>query len=93
MNEAALAQKENDDLLLGIACPVLTFDDHIAHIEKHKDLLRNPEVRRNGTQVEIILEHIAEHENHLQQIQAPPQIENQQQSNGGSNIALPPLKQ
>ncbi|WP_186648964.1 portal protein [Fluviispira vulneris] len=84
LNESALAQKENDDLLAGIDCPVLTFDDHQAHIEKHKDLLRNPEIRRSSEHVAIILQHIAEHENHLQQQQQPPPLPEQPPSLGGA---------
>ncbi len=90
MNEASLAQKENDDLLSGIPCPVLTFDDHVAHTEKHKDLLRNPEVRRNGRQVQMILEHIELHEQHLQQMQMPPPPPANQMPNGAG--ALPPAE-
>lgn len=74
VNESALIQKENDDLSKGIQCPVLYTDNHALHIEKHKDLLRNPEIRRNGN-IQEILTHMEQHEQFItqqQQSMAPP---------------------
>lgn len=68
LNESALIQKENDDLTKGIPCPVLYTDNHALHIEKHKDILRNPEIRRNGN-IQEILNHMEQHEQFINQQQ------------------------
>lgn len=68
LNESALIQKENDDLTKGIPCPVLYTDNHALHIEKHKDILRNPEIRRNGN-IQEILNHMEQHEQFISQQQ------------------------
>jgi hypothetical protein len=47
---------------------VLYTDNHALHIEKHKDILRNPEFRRNGN-IQEILNHMEQHEQFISQQQ------------------------
>jgi len=76
LDESNLIQKENDDLMDGIECPVLFTDNHKMHIMHHQALLNNPEIRRNGQAIQIILGHIEQHkqlEMQAMQGQMPPQ--------------------
>jgi hypothetical protein len=98
LNESALIQKENDDLSKGIPCPVLYTDNHALHIEKHKDILRNPEFRRNGN-IQEILNHMEQHEQFISQQQQammpqqpmqPGQPEQPLQQNGMPQVEQEP---
>ncbi len=69
LEEANLIQKENDDLTQGIQCPVLFFDNHQAHIDQHKAPLYDPTARRQGASLQVILEHIQQHQQMMAQAQ------------------------
>lgn len=59
--DATLIEAENEDLAKGVACPVLATDCHANHINSHRSLLNNPEIRRNGSMTKAIQDHIIEH--------------------------------
>lgn len=84
LDEANLIRKENDDLMQGVDCPVLFTDKHPMHILHHTSLLNNPETRRNGQAVQIILNHIQQHQQlEMQQAQPNPSaVGNQPQAVG-----------
>lgn len=67
LDESNLIQKENDDLMDGVECPVLFTDNHKMHIAHHQALLNNPEIRRNGQALQIILNHVEQHQQLMQQ--------------------------
>jgi len=67
LDESNLIQKENDDLMDGMECPVLFTDNHQMHIAHHQALLNNPEIRRNGQALQIILNHVEQHQQFMQQ--------------------------
>jgi hypothetical protein len=93
LNESALIQKENDDLSKGIPCPVLYTDNHALHIEKHKDILRNPEFRRNGN-IQEILNHMEQHEQFIsQQQQAMMPQQPMQPGQPPQQNGMPPIEQ
>lgn len=81
VDESNLMQKENDDMLEGMECPVLFTDNHQMHIQQHKALLNNPEIRRNGQMVQLILMHIEQH-NQMMMQQMPPPMPGQPQPGG-----------
>lgn len=95
VDESNLIQKENDDLLEGQECPVLFTDNHQMHIQHHKALLNNPEIRRNGQMVNLILTHIEQHNQMMMQQMMPPPMPGQPQqgspqATGGPAPTQPP---
>lgn len=91
LDESNLIQKENDDLLEGVECPVLFTDNHQMHIAHHKSLLNNPEIRRNGQMVQLILAHIEQH-NQLMMQQMPPMPQGPQSGNVNSTSGESPTQ-
>ncbi len=98
LDEQNLIQKENDDLILGMECPVLFTDTHQMHIQHHTALLFNPDIRRNGQSLEIILAHIEQHKQ-LEMAAMPPlpppgqpQSQPQPSPQGGPAQASAPAK-
>ena len=84
LQEQMLVQLENDDMMEGQPCTVLFHDTHALHIQQHKKLLMNPELRRQLKPeiLQLILQHIEEHEQFNMPMQSPlPE---------GSNKQLPP---
>jgi hypothetical protein len=67
-SENDLIDSENESLLEGQDVIVLSTDDHPAHIRKHAGLLNDASIRRDGTAIELILNHIMEHRNQAQQV-------------------------
>jgi hypothetical protein len=59
--ENSLIRKENEELMDGKPVQALVFDSHVLHMQEHKAILANPEVRRNGQTVQNTLAHIQEH--------------------------------
>lgn len=59
--ELALIRKENEMLMDGQGTDALVGDAHLLHMQEHKTLLANPEIRNNGEQVSVILAHIQHH--------------------------------
>lgn len=74
-DENSLIHKENDDLRDKKQVFALYFDNHKKHIEAHKTLTYDPEIRRNSPLLQSILAHIQEHEQLEQQMAGgmPPQ--------------------
>jgi len=66
-SEIGLIHKENDDLSDGKQVTALRFDSHLMHMKEHKVLLADPFIRENGQYVDLILQHIAQHELQYQQ--------------------------
>ncbi len=62
-DEANFVQEENDDLRKEDGDAVIAFaeDDHPFHIQEHKALLDNKEIRRNEVLVKKIRDHIFQH--------------------------------
>jgi hypothetical protein len=60
-SENDLIASENEDMQAGIKVFALATDDHPMHIREHHSILNNPEIRRNGEAVEMVLDHIMKH--------------------------------
>lgn len=60
-SELGLIRHENEMLMENQGVPVLITDDHRLHILEHSTILANPEVRINGPQVQVVLDHIQQH--------------------------------
>lgn len=54
-------KKENEMMMEGESVPVLYFEDHMQHIQGHKQIVSDPELKRNPELVQLIGEHIQEH--------------------------------
>ena len=65
MAELLLIQSENELLLDGQAPITAPTDAHSLHIEEHKAVLADPELRKNPQLVQLALAHIGEHLNFL----------------------------
>lgn len=57
-----LIEEENKLLMKGAKAFALSTDDHPKHIQEHAALLNDPAVRLNGPTVQVILDHILEHQ-------------------------------
>jgi hypothetical protein len=92
--EMMLIRSENERLMRGEGAPVLRLDAHELHIQEHRIVLANPQIRTDANVVGATLKHIAEHEQLMaqaiaaQQPQAPPQQGGQAPQQGGG--ASPP---
>lgn len=62
LSQQDLIYMENEMLGQGQGVPVLASDDHGAHAKEHSGLLNDPAVRMNGKAIQVILDHILEHE-------------------------------
>lgn len=60
--ENDLIASENEDLMMGKMPPVLITDSHAMHIYEHNKLLKDPNVRSNAEYVQLVLEHMSQHE-------------------------------
>ncbi len=69
MAEILLVRSENEDMREGKAVQALRIDEHAFHIAEHKALLSNPAARRDPQLVQLVLAHIAEHEQMMQMLQ------------------------
>jgi hypothetical protein len=61
-NENVLIEAENENLFIGLRsvfCHVL--DNHVGHIDRHKELLKHPDIYTDPKAVARILDHIQEH--------------------------------
>mgnify|MGYP001766170628 CR=1 FL=1 len=54
-------KKENEMMMDGEEVAVLYFEDHMQHIQGHKQIVSDPELKRNPELVRLIGEHIQEH--------------------------------
>jgi hypothetical protein len=62
LSQNDLIVTENELLRNGKDTPALASDDHGAHAKEHAGLLNDPAIRINGQAIQVILDHIAEHE-------------------------------
>lgn len=72
VNEMMLARSENERLQEGGDVVALLIDNHVEHINAHKSVLADPEVRRNPTVVKAVMAHIQEHIDLMRQV--PPDL-------------------
>lgn len=59
--ELMLIRQENESLAAGEEVPVLGIDKHIMHINHHKTILSDPNLRRDNDLSALVLNHIQEH--------------------------------
>lgn len=67
MNELLLIKSENEQLLEGRDVIVSPLDKHRLHINEHKAVLSDPDLRRDAGLVKITLDHIEKHLNALRE--------------------------
>lgn len=63
--ELLLIRSENEKMMDGAYAQVLAIDNHALHIQEHKALLADPDLRNDPTLVQVALDHIQEHINLL----------------------------
>lgn len=66
-SQTALMKLENEMLVQNEKPIMSVLDNHVLHVEKHRELIDNPLVRKNEGIVALVMEHIAEH---LEQMEA-----------------------
>ena len=57
---------ENETLAMGEQVPVILTDSHLVHINEHRAILASPEARRQPELIAVVLDHIQQHMNILQ---------------------------
>ena len=67
MNELLLIKSENEQMLEGREVLVSPLDKHRLHINEHKAVLSDPDLRRDPDLVRLVLEHIEKHLNSLRE--------------------------
>lgn len=67
MNELLLIKSENEQMLEGRDVIVSPLDKHRLHINEHKAVLSDPDLRRDPELVSIVLGHIEKHLNSLRE--------------------------
>lgn len=67
MNEMLLIKSENEQMLEGIEVIVSPLDKHRLHINEHKAVLSDPDLRKDPDLVRIALDHIGKHLNSLRE--------------------------
>lgn len=66
-SQTALMKLENEMLVQNEKPIMSVLDNHVLHVEKHRELIDNPLVRKNEQIVALVMDHIAEH---LEQMEA-----------------------
>lgn len=61
LSEEDLIHSENEMMMNGKPAPALITDCHGLHVQEHRGLLNDPNVRMNGQFIQVIMEHIQEH--------------------------------
>lgn len=61
MSELLLIKQENEQLLEGQQVPSTFLDQHRMHIMEHRSVLADPDLRRDATLVQNVLQHIQTH--------------------------------
>jgi len=61
LTESDLVDLENEKMAEGEAVPALATDAHAFHINKHRELLNEPSIRKNAQMVQLVLAHIEQH--------------------------------
>lgn len=74
MSEIILIKAENEDLRDGKTVTALACDDHKAHWLEHRSILSSPQARQNPMIVELVTNHMLEH----QQMAMALQLQNPQ---------------
>jgi len=67
MNEMLLIKSENEQMLEGKEVLVSPLDKHRLHINEHKAVLSDPDLRRDPELVKTVLDHIEKHLNSLRE--------------------------
>jgi hypothetical protein len=67
MNELLLIKSENEQMLESREVLVSPLDKHRLHINEHKAVLSDPDLRRDPDLVRLVLEHIEKHLNSLRE--------------------------
>lgn len=67
LNQSDLVYMENEKLLAGMQTPSLITDDHAYHIQKHAELLNDPEMRTESDKLQVIMDHILGHQELMRQ--------------------------
>lgn len=66
-SQTALMKLENEMLVQNEKPIMSVLDNHVLHVEKHRELIDNPLVRKNEQVVALVMDHIEEH---LEQMEA-----------------------
>ena len=106
MDELLLIKKENEELLDGQNPLISPLDKHSEHIQEHKAVLADPDLRNDPNLVKVVMDHIEGHLNMLrttdpallnmvgEQALPPLQPTNNNppggQPTGGPNVPQPP---
>jgi hypothetical protein len=59
--ELLLIRAENEKMMDGTIVPVLALDNHMTHINEHKVLFADPDLRMNPELMQRVLDHIQQH--------------------------------
>lgn len=62
-SELSLIRQENDDLRDGKKSPVMIQDSHLLHMQEHRILFSDPELRRNPHNLQPAIDHYQQHVN------------------------------
>jgi hypothetical protein len=65
-SELMLIRGENESMMDGQSVAVLAIDEHKTHIEEHRSILADPDLRRDPKLVALVLGHIQDHIKALQ---------------------------
>jgi hypothetical protein len=68
MSENLLIKGENELMMGGTRVMSIFLDEHRQHIMEHRAVIADPELRQNPVLLQIVLDHIQEHINHLRNI-------------------------
>jgi hypothetical protein len=60
-NELLLIKKENEKMLDGTVPLVSPLDQHALHINEHRAVLADPDLRENPDLIRVVMDHIAKH--------------------------------
>lgn len=83
-----LIQRENESMMKGERVQALATDTHAQHIYEHNGLLNDPMVRKNPEMVQLVLDHLEEH-NQLQK-STDPMLMAMAQTGQAPQMAAPP---
>lgn len=105
MNELLTIKRENEKMMEGGNPRVSPLDKHSMHIQEHKAVLDDPDLRENLELVKIVMDHIQEHLNDLRRVDpdllkmigeqplAPPQMPQPPGGGPGMPGGAPPMSE
>lgn len=67
-DELLLIKKENEKLLDGVVPLVSPLDQHNMHINEHKAVLSDPDLRENPQLIQVVMEHVQKHMDALRNV-------------------------